>query len=110
MPTLRRVDPERREELLQRVTEFVRELKATLPVEQVYLFGSFAKGEVHEGSDIDLLIIGAFSERLPYRILSVMRLTELPIEPVVYTRAEFEQMKQQGNPFVMEVLRTGTVL
>ena len=110
MPKLRRVDPEGREELLQQVTEFVRELKAKLPVEDVYLFGSLARGGLHEGSDIDLCIVGAFPERLPYRILKIIKMTRLPIEPVVYTRQEFEQMKREGNPFVLEVLRTGTAL
>jgi len=32
-------------------------------IKEVYLFGSFAKGEVHEASDIDLIIVGDFKEK-----------------------------------------------
>lgn len=110
MPKLVRVHPEHREELLARLTAFVAELKAKHRVQAVYLFGSFARGEVHEGSDIDLVIVGDFSERLFERIGRILALTDLPIEPLVYTREEFEAMKREGNPFIGEVLATGKVL
>jgi len=75
-------------------------------VTEVYLYGSFAKGEIHEGSDMDLLIIGDFSERFFDRIGKILDLTELPIEPLVYTVEEFEEFKKSQNPFIMEVLKT----
>jgi hypothetical protein len=75
-------------------------------VREVYLFGSFARGEVHEGSDVDLMIIGDFTGRIFDRIGMVLDMTELPIEPLVYTPAELEEMKASGNPFITEVLRT----
>jgi len=31
-------------------------------VKEVYLYGSFVKGEIHEDSDIDLIIVGDFKE------------------------------------------------
>lgn len=107
MPKLRRVDPAAREELLERVAAFARELQERLPVEEVYLFGSFARGQVHEGSDIDLVVVGDFKERFPYRASAILKMTDLPIEPLVYTRQEFEEMKRRGNPLVTEVLKTG---
>lgn len=36
--------------------------------------------------------------------------TDLPIESLVYTPEEFEQMKQSGNPFIATVLVTGIKL
>lgn len=110
MPKLRRVDPAASDQLLERVIAFARDLKRRMPVEKVYLFGSLARGEVHEGSDIDLLIVGEFHERFPYRASPILRMTDLPIEPLAYTPQELEEMKQAGNPFVLEVLRTGVRL
>ncbi len=106
MYKLCRVDIERSEELINEIKAFADRLKKDLPVREVYLFGSFAKGEIHEGSDIDLLIIGDFSERFFDRIGKILDLTNLPIEPLVYTVEEFEEFKKTQNPFIMEVLKT----
>lgn len=39
------------------IREADQQLKANFPVEQVILFGSVARGEAEEGSDIDLLVL-----------------------------------------------------
>jgi predicted nucleotidyltransferase len=75
-------------------------------VKEVYLYGSFARGEVHEGSDIDLLVIGDFKDRFFDRIGKVLELTDLPVEPLVYTVEEFEEFKESQNPFIIEILKT----
>ena len=59
---------------------------------------------------MDLVIVGDFRERFLDRIGRILDLTDLPIEPLVYTREEFEQMKQSGNPFIRTVLATGMKL
>jgi len=73
-----------------------------MPIKEVYFYDPFARGEiheeVHEGSDIDLIIIGNFKERLFDRIGKVLDLTDLPIEPLVYTEEGFRQMIREGNP------------
>ena len=106
MHTLRRVDIAHSQELFTEIKAFVALLKKQLPVREVYLYGSFAKNEIHEGSDIDLLIIGDFKERFVERIGKILDLTDLPIEPLVYTIREFEELKRSENPFIKEVLRT----
>lgn len=106
MHKLRRIDIRNSEELVSKIKEFARYLKEILPVNEVYLFGSFAKKEIHEGSDIDLLIIGDFKERFFDRIGKVLDLTDLPIEPLVYTKEEFEEMKKNENPLILEILKT----
>ncbi len=110
MPRLRRIDLDRREQVHEELLTFVRTLKRELPVSKVYLHGSFATGKIHEGSDIDLVIVGNFSERLFDRIDRVLRLTRLPIEPLVYTPQEFEEMVANKNPFILHVLRDGKEL
>ena len=110
MYKLCRVDIEHSEDLLNELKIFAGELKKNLSVKEVYLYGSFAKGEIHEGSDIDLLIIGDFSERFFDRIGKILDLTDLPVEPIVYTVEEFEELKKSQNPFIMEILKTGIKL
>ena len=58
---------------------------------------------MHEGSDIDLIIVGDFRERFFERIEKILELTDLPVEPLVYTREEFELMKEDA--FIREVMR-----
>jgi predicted nucleotidyltransferase len=106
MYKLCRVDIKRSKELFNEIKAFADKLKEILPVREVYLFGSFATGEIHEGSDIDLLIIGDFKERFFDRIGKIFELTDLPIEPLVYTVKEFEELKNSQNPFITEVLKT----
>lgn len=106
MYKLCRVDIKHSEDLINEIRDFANELKKVFPVKEIYLYGSFAKGEIHEGSDIDLLIIGDFKERFFDRIGKILDLTDLPIEPLVYTVEEFKELKNSQNPFITEVLKT----
>lgn len=110
MYKLCRVDPGGSVELIEEIKRFANRLKETLPVREIYLFGSFAKGEIHEGSDIDLLIIGDFKERLFDRIGMVLDMTDLPVEPLVYSVEEFEGLKTSDSPFIKEILKTAIKL
>jgi predicted nucleotidyltransferase len=88
--------------------QFSHLLKTKHKVKRVYLYGSFARGDFHEGSDIDLIIVGEFEGKMPQRIARILDLTSLPIEPLVYSEAEFEQMKER--PFLKEVMATAREL
>jgi hypothetical protein len=103
-----RINLEDREEIYEQLRELARVLKAKHNVKKVYLYGSFARGDFHEASDIDLIIVGEFEGKMPQRIGQILDLTSLPIEPLVYTEAEFEQMKER--PFLKEVLATAREL
>ena len=110
MSRLRRVDPADLEKLIGEIKAFAAQLKSLFPIQKIYLYGSFARGEIHEGSDIDLVIVGDFEERFFERIGRILELTDLPVEPLVYTPQEFEAMKASRNPFIEEILKTGIEL
>lgn len=110
MPKLCRIDLEQSQKILEDIKDFAKDLKKKFAIKAIYLYGSFAKGEIHEGSDIDLVIVGDFKERFPYRIGKILELTHLPIEPLVYTKEEFQKMVDDENPFIKEVLKTGKML
>jgi hypothetical protein len=83
-------------------------LCSSYTIHHIYLFGSTTHNDLHEGSDIDLIIVGDFEEPFFQRIASILSLTSLPIEPLVYTKEEFEEMKEDS--FIQDVLRGSIVL
>jgi len=103
-----RINIEDGEKIYEQLKEFAHLLKTKHKVKKVYLYGSFARGDFNEGSDIDLIIVGEFEDKMPQRINKIFNLTSLPIEPLVYTEAEFEQMKERA--FLKEVLATAKEL
>jgi hypothetical protein len=76
------------------------------------LFGSFATGDISEGSDIDIMVVADFGAGFLDRIKLLLDLNHfgLPIEPIGYTVGEFERMKEAGNRFIALVLETGKLL
>ncbi len=112
MLKLCRVNIERSGEVRQKIDEYVREVRRKLHPSLVILFGSFASGDINEGSDVDILVVADFKEEFLDRIGLLMDLNRfrIPIEPVGYTPKEFEKMKRKGNLFVTEVLEKGKIL
>lgn len=78
-----------------------------VPVSQVYLFGSYARGTQHKDSDIDIAIfwdadeINSFASDL--LLMKLTRQVDLRIEPHSFSRREISN----PNPFVAEILATG---
>lgn len=112
MRKLCRVDIERSGEVSKKIDDYVGEVVRKLNPDLVILFGSFATGDINEGSDIDILVVADFKEEFLDRIRTLIDLNtfKIPIEPVGYTPEEFNQMKNRKNPFIMEVLEKGKVL
>jgi predicted nucleotidyltransferase len=82
-------------ELERTLDEIVSRLRAALSPVAIYLFGSYAYGTPHRGSDIDVLVIVEDSplnayERDAQAYLALLGLG-VPKDVQVYTRAEFEE-------------------
>jgi predicted nucleotidyltransferase len=79
---------------------------------RVIVFGSFARGDTHEGSDLDLIVVKDTDERFFDRIGRVREATfglGLDVRPLVYTPAELEDMLARGNSFLETILAEGVV-
>jgi len=79
---------------------------------EVILFGSYARGEENEESDIDLLIISDTKERFFDRMATVSRMVrglirKIPFSPIVLTTKELEERIKHGDQFIMEILNKG---
>jgi len=109
------INLDQREQVAGRIEDYCREVVRKLNPQAVILFGSFASGDINEGSDIDIMVIADFQVSFLDRIKLLLDLVALgdfglPIEPIGYTSKEFEKMKQAGNRFIREVVDRGKVL
>jgi predicted nucleotidyltransferase len=93
---------------LQRIVE---KLEPYEP-ERIVLFGSHARGEADEYSDLDLVIIKDTPKRFLDRLEIVYRYIQpdFALDALVYTPGEFAAMVEAGNPFIEQILREGVVL
>lgn len=99
----------------QILNEIVRRLVAEYQPEKIILFGSYAYGEPHEESDLDMLIIKETLERRRDRRNAVRRMisdagTHIPLGVFVLTPNEVAQRVRIGDQFLIEILENGEVL
>jgi len=94
------------------LVSFLHEIIDRFDIDQIILFGSFARGDFHENSDVDLIIVGDFEEDFFSRIGKILEIAplDLDIEPFVYTRKEFDKMKQNESPFILKALSEGIMV
>ena len=80
--------------------------------ERIIVYGSFARGDHHQGSDLDLLVIKNTSERFADRIEHVLEYCPggIAVEPLVYTEKEIAEMATKGNSFLESALEEGIVV
>jgi len=81
--------------------------------EKIILFGSYARGEVDEQSDLDLVVIKRTDKRFLERLIEVARIVGPDFGKVdifVYTPDEFRFMQESGNPFIHSISIEGKVL
>ena len=94
----------------QIIDQYISDVRAALPIDKVYLYGSYINGTARWDSDVDLCF---FSDSFTTQdIMQVIgRLYELKrrynkyicLEPNAFPLSELDN----DNPFVKEILRTG---
>jgi len=92
------------------VRQYIDDVKEAMPIDKVYLYGSYAKGTQRKNSDIDLCFFSqAFESRRNLDILTELFYLKIKydkdilIEPYAFPVSEL----YNDNPFVKEILRTG---
>lgn len=95
-----------------RICRIVEALRPYEP-ERIYLFGSWARGEADELSDVDIVVI----KRTPQPFLERLREAGslLPVDTgavdlLVYTPEEFEAMREGGSPFAEMIAEEAVVI
>ena len=92
------------------INQYISDVKAVLPIDKVYLYGSYANGTAKWDSDVDLCF---FSDNFMVEDLVIIteKLYELKrkynkylcLEPNAFPLAELDN----DNPFIKEIMRTG---
>lgn len=90
-------------------------VNALLPYqpERLYLFGSWARREEDELSDLDIVVIKDTSSSFFDRLREVSRLLPAEIgglDILVYTPREFARMQKEGNAFAEMIAEEGSIL
>lgn len=98
---------------MQQITESFAPILAEGGARRAILFGSYARGDADEYSDIDLAIIK--DTDLPFLdrytdFRALFRVTRKAIQVLVYTPEEFTSMQAAGNPFILNVIEDGVVI
>lgn len=97
-------------QLLQQDTETVRVLREELqslgaPVDAAAIFGSVARGETTEDSDIDVLLIGPNLSRLSAQahFKAAGRKLGRPVNVQVFTAQGWKEALEKGDTFVRDI-------
>lgn len=101
-----------RVELLNNELErMVKVLAEEYQAEKVILFGSLAEGDIHDWSDIDLLVVKETSKPFYERLEEVVEIVKPNVgtDIIVYTPKELEEMRGQLF-FEDEILKKGKVI
>ena len=80
---------------------------------KVILFGSYARGDADEGSDVDFLVIEpevAHPGEEAVRLYRALRPLRLPADVLVYSQAEVERRRDWCSSAVYWAMREGKVL
>lgn len=85
-------------------------LEAAPAGSEVILFGSYARGEATEHSDLDFMVVEPFVEGQMAemtRLRRVLRDLRIPVDVLVVSREGFEAWKGQVNTVVSRAAREG---
>jgi predicted nucleotidyltransferase len=95
-----------------RRVEQLRQALARFGCERALLFGSAARGDVHEGSDLDVLVVKRTD--LPFverpRGLYALLAPGLAVDAVVYTPEEFSRLSADPRGVLASALADGVEL
>ena len=97
--------------------QMVQEIVRAVDPEEIWLFGSRARGEAGPDSDVDLLIV----EREPFgpgrsrwqevsRLYDVAADLRVPMDILVFSRDEVERRRQWRNHVIARAMREGRLL
>jgi len=103
----------RRGKLQENLNRIVQTLVTDYNPESIILFGSMGTGEIHEWSDLDIVVIKKTQKEFYERLREVARMckTDVGVQYLVYTPEEFERMRREGYFFINEeIINKGRVL
>ncbi|MCX7903879.1 MAG: nucleotidyltransferase domain-containing protein [Caloramator sp.] len=100
------------EDIRYQIDKITNELKKILPVEKIYLFGSYVYGNPTQESDIDLCIVVKESTIRKREILRLIRkslvnIIDFPIDILVYSKDEFSERAELNSTIEYKIVHEG---
>jgi predicted nucleotidyltransferase len=80
------------DDIRQNLDEIAQIIAKTVPVESIYLFGSYAYGTPNKDSDLDIYVV--FKDELPMRELDAITAISMAIDPVKKMPMDILGLKQ----------------
>lgn len=95
--------------LREKLRNIAERLKKEYGAQEIILYGSYARGEATEDSDIDILVIAPTNERFFERRAKVLEIVRdlykgLALSPVVLTPQEVEKRLEIGDQFIRDII------
>jgi len=100
-----------RRALIDEAHEYVTALGRKVEIVAAVIAGSVARGDYHDGSDIDVVIVSDQLPSHPLKRAELLWSVDLTrVEPKGFTRAEFVERLRRGDPLICETVEQGYVL
>lgn len=83
-------------------------LKNNIPVSAIYLFGSYARGTAHKGSDVDFCVVSnAFGRDDFKEMVAINQIAKQISAKIEAFPVAEKELKARSNPFIKEALKNG---
>ncbi len=98
--------------------EFADRVVSTLgdDVDSIVLYGSVARGEAKEDSDIDILVVSPDEHSVRERLSHIRNDMDSEsnyrflISLIIYSRDHFLWLRNNGSPFISDIVRDGMII
>ncbi len=93
------------------IHRYARQVAERFHPHEIILFGSYAYGTPHEGSNVDLLVVMPTTNEVSQAVRIRMALAApFPMDLLVRTPEKLRQRVEEGNWFLREITEKGKVL
>lgn len=93
------------------IRRFARQLGARFHPDRIILFGSYAYGQPHFGSDVDLLVVMPVASEVNQAIrMSLAFEPPFPLDLIVRTPAKLQRRLAEGDTFLEKIMAQGKVV
>ena len=99
----------------EEIATLIRQAVEGISIQQVILFGSYARGTATALSDVDLVAIWDTDQRFLLRSEALLRklytfFRGVDLDVIVYTPAEWEKLKRSSREFIRRIAQEGVVV
>jgi predicted nucleotidyltransferase len=93
------------------IRRYARQIAETFQPDKIILFGSYAYGQPHEWSDVDILVVMAASNQIDQALRITLAIEHpFPLDLIVRTPKRLQRDWEDGDWFLREIVAKGKVL